>query len=473
MEAGSPLTIRFDSQDDFACTLSALLIWPLEMNASATSFLQEMQGRLLAQYRMEYMQSLPAARGSPPLRDSDVAPSLIEERLTFFSPNITEQIDANAYPEPSEVIDLKDDESGLNLTVAAGGEAAAYVCFVDPVANVKASLPVLPLSSATVSGLDSTGITAKLWVVRYKQKRLTMDGAVWANKPRLLVDYWAKGARPLEVNNITRCLWLEVTGPSTASSVPVVHTTQVELTFGQTDVVKIPLTVNELSAALPAVGPLWVGYMGMLPTYPSTDWPEVREKQLAELEPSLRMMQHLGFSAATGGAGGPNIANESLADLSFGVHEQVFGAAIPVNSYMGSAVVGLNVRDGRAAGYAAKVTATLTNISAHATAAGWPEFIQTCGDEPQGDAVDGSLAVGQGFAQARAALGGATNVGMTSVFTSVLNVTSDYTAKMLAKNSSIDLIVLNEHSAEAIKLLIANGHQWMLYNVRTRVYGMK
>ena len=30
--------------------------------------------------------------------------------------------------------------------------------------------------------------------------------------------------------------------------------------------------------------------MGMLPTYPGTDWP-VREKQLAELEPSSHMMR--------------------------------------------------------------------------------------------------------------------------------------------------------------------------------------
>jgi hypothetical protein len=132
---------------------------------------------------------------------------------------------------------------------------------------------------------------------------------------------------------------------------------------------------------------------------------------------------------------------------------------------MGSAVVGLNVRDGRSPGFAADVKAILTNVSAHANAAGWPDFIQTCGDEPQGDAVDGSLAVGQAFAEARAALA-STKVGRTSVFTSVLNVTSDYTAKLLAKNSSIDYIVINEHSAEAIKLLIANGHQWMLYNVR-------
>jgi hypothetical protein len=85
--------------------------------------------------------------------------------------------------------------------------------------------------------------------------------------------------------------------------VPAVHSAEVELVFDETDTVKIPLTVKELAAALPTVGPLWIGYMGMLPTYPGTDWPEVREKQLAELEPSLRTMQRLGFSAATGGAG--------------------------------------------------------------------------------------------------------------------------------------------------------------------------
>jgi hypothetical protein len=264
VEEDSPLTIRFDSEDEFACTLSALLIWPLEMNASATLFLDELQSRLLAQYEMDYMQSLPSPRGSPVPRAPSGVTSL-EERLAFFSPNITEEIDANSNPEPSEVIELKHG-GGLKLTVAASGEAAAYVCFVDPDANVKSSAPVPPLSRATVSGLDSTGLTGKLWVVRYKQKRMTMDGAVWANKPRLLVDYWEEGERqrpPLEVNNVTRCLWLEVAGPSTPTSVPAIHSAEVELVFGQTETVKIPLTVKELTAALPTVGPMWVGYMGM------------------------------------------------------------------------------------------------------------------------------------------------------------------------------------------------------------------
>lgn len=41
-------------------------------------------------------------------------------------------------------------------------------------------------------------------------------------------------------------------------------------------------------------------------------------------------------------------------------------------------------------------------------------------------------------------------------------------ACMLQKNSSVDPIVLNEHSADAIMLLRANGHEWMLYNGGSR-----
>ena len=45
VETGSPLKIRFDTADAFACTLSSMLIWPLEMNASATAFIQELENR--------------------------------------------------------------------------------------------------------------------------------------------------------------------------------------------------------------------------------------------------------------------------------------------------------------------------------------------------------------------------------------------------------------------------------------------
>lgn len=181
-------------------------------------------------------------------------------------------------------------------------------------------------------------------------------------------------------------------------------------------------------------------------------------------------MHRIGFSAATGGAGGPNVANESLADESFTLHKQIFGSDIPVNSYMGSAVVGLNVRDGRAAGYGAQVKASLTNISQHAVATDWPEYVQTCGDEPQGDAVDASLAVGKAFADAQISLSaaGQAKIGRTSVFTSVLNLTTDSTARLLAKNSSIGLIAINEHTAAAVHALRANGHEWMLYNGGSR-----
>ena len=84
VESGTPLSIRFDTADAFACTLSSLLIWPLEMNASATAFVKELRDRVQGQYEMEYMQSLPAARGVPPARTRRATAPL--ERLLFFQP---------------------------------------------------------------------------------------------------------------------------------------------------------------------------------------------------------------------------------------------------------------------------------------------------------------------------------------------------------------------------------------------------
>ena len=117
-----------------------------------------------------------------------------------------------------------------------------------------------------------------------------------------------------------------------------------------------------------------------------------------------------------------------------------------MNSYMGSAVVGLNVRDGRSAGFATEVKTILTNVSAHATRAGWPSSFRPVGMSRR--ATQLMVRWRSDRRLQRHALS-STKVGRTSVFTSVLNVTSDYTARLLGKNSSIDYIIINEHSAEA------------------------
>ena len=425
-----PLSIRFSSQNFYGCTLSALLIWPMVQNATATKFLSELETRLRQQYDRNYMQVMPSARGVMPPRSSSTAP--LKSRLAFFSPPITDTIEANGNPRAEESV------AELNVTVAANGEAALMVCFVDQALDSA----VVPISLTSVSLENLGSLTSTVQVVRYKQKRLTADGTVWANKPRLLIKQ--KFALPLPVTNITRCLWIEVHGQSKTAAKLKVHTSTIVLNFAAAGSVTLPLTVMELPATLPSAAPLWIGYLGMLPLYPDAEWPEVQWKRLAELQPSLQLMSDIGFSAGTGGAQGPSTANETLVDTSFASYKQVFGEGIPVNSYLGSAILGLNVRDGRAAGYASDVKQTLINISAHAKSDSWPEFYQTCGDEPQGDSVAASLAVGAAFAAARKSLPDDAVVGKTSVFTSVLNLTTDLTANLLAKNSSIDLIIIKE-----------------------------
>lgn len=87
---------------------------------------------------------------------------------------------------------------------------------------------------------------------------------VWANKPRLLIDQWINGPSPLPLDsNVTRCLWVEITGPAAIAPKPKVHLAAVQLSFGGTTQISINLKVTELAVSLPSASPLWVGYMGM------------------------------------------------------------------------------------------------------------------------------------------------------------------------------------------------------------------
>ena len=452
----SSLSIGFNCSGTFACTVSSLLIWPMAMNATATKFVAELQDRQKAQYDRSYYQLMPPQRGVAPPRSTNPSPS---ERLAFFSPAIDELVEANGNPLASEVLGAN---RTMNVTLAAGGIAPVYLCFVER----GLGLPPLQLHSVAVTGTGRS--VASVSVVRFKQRRITADGAVWSNQPRLLVPASPSGL-PVPVSpNVTRCLWIELQGAASPVAVSINYSGKVLLSFGSSGTVELPLEVSELAAMLPSASPLWIGYLGALPLYPSTVWPAVRDKQLSEMDPSMARMAAFGFTATTGGAGGPDPSNESLADLSFAAIARHMPAGSPVNSYLGSAIVGINVRAPDGPGYPAEVAKTLDAVAAHATRAGWPPFIQTVGDEPQGPAVDDTLAVAAAFAAAAERLPKPALVGRTSVFTSVTNTSSDYTARLLAQNSTVELVVLNDHSADAVAMLRANGHSWMLYNGGSR-----
>ena len=470
-----PLSIRFNCSGTFACTLSSLLIWPMEFNATATRFLAELYARQKLQYDRNYRQLLPPPRGQPATFGPSTATQLTTGTrdttpvyLTLFSPDTSTLVQANAQPFPWEVVGGDAGETFmLNTTVAAQETASLYLCMV-PSSSGPAPPPSLQLTEVSVTGTGHA--TAAVSIVRFKQQRITADGSVWANQPRLLIP--SQDALPMGIaQNITRCLWVEVTGASELhESAPVNYTGTIVLSFGENGVVTLPLLVQELSVVLPTASPLWVGYMGALPLYPGAMWPDVRAKQLREMSAALAAMAGHGFTAATGGAGGPDPSNETLADISFAAIKQNMPHS-PINSYLGSAIVGIDVRQPSGPTYTADVAKVITAVSRHAEVAEWPVFYQTVGDEPQGSAVDDSLAVSAAFKAARARLPGQPDqaiVGRTSVFTSVLNTSTDYTARLLLPNSSIELIAINEHSAEAISMLQAGGHTWMLYNGGSR-----
>lgn len=247
--AGERLSIRFSSQDFYGCTLSALLMWPMAYNATANLFLRELEDRLRQQYDRNYVQVMPSARGVMPPRSSSTD---LKSRLVFFSPLITDTIEANGMPRAEESV------VNLNVTVAAKGEAALMVCFVDRASDSTA----VPINLTSVSLGRVGALTSTVQVVRYKQMRLTADGAVWANKPRLLIKQ--KYALPLPVTNVTRCLWIEVHGAQVPASKLKVHSSTIVLSFASAGSVSLPLTITELPTTLPSAVPLWIGYLGTL-----------------------------------------------------------------------------------------------------------------------------------------------------------------------------------------------------------------
>ena len=470
--SSSQLQIGFNCSGMFACTMSSLLIWPMAMNATATRFLSELHARQKLQYDRDYKQLMPPPRGTAPgaaakpppsSRPAASGASAAADRLIFFSPDINEPIAANANPlGPSELVGPN---RPINMTLlGAGMIAPAYICFVDTASAADDS--AMQLTAVSGSGIGRSAFSAS--VIRYKQRRLTPDGGIWSNQPRLLLP--TATALPLSISsNHTRCLWIELRSAATALEKATNYSGVISLTFGVHGSVALGISVVELPAVLPPATPLWIGYMGALPLYPEAVWPEVRLKQLNEMAPVLKLMQNYGFTAATGGAGGPNPENETLADFGFQTIARYFPDS-PINSYMGSDIVGLNVRQPVPTGtasYPAEVVAALKSIASHARTAQWRPFFQTVGDEPQGQAVDDSIAVAAAFAAAGPQLPRPAWVS-TSIFTSATNTTSDYTARILAKNCSVSLIALNEHSASAVAMLQANGHQWMLYNGGSR-----
>ena len=442
------LSLRFASGGNpLAVTLSALVIYPDAKAEQGARFLDELWAKLKADYNREYRQMIPASPREPAPPGNALA-----GKLSIFTRSPTADITAQDWPARDELT------SKLAVHLAAG-----------QVAPVTVGLRAGEALKLTGAALALPGFRVEAFSVRSKVSRVTPDGAIYANIPRVLDPLAPAPGAPLTLAaGKSKRLWFDI--EAEAATKPGAYGGILTLTFEGGQRVGLPVEAELYPWSLPKAD-IPIGYLGSAPHYPQTSYPEVGVKQRQEFVEGLDLLAHYGFTAVTGGLGGPKLHGFEATNprLDFRTADETMAALAgrfsgPVLSYDGLAVEGMSlykpeVPDG--AGklpYGFVVREVLARIAAHGGARGWPELVYTIGDEPDEEALAGTLAV------AKAIRGSGTGA-KSAIFTSIDGSAS---AAKRALAGKVDLILLNGHSADAIRAIVAAGSGCSLYNHRSR-----
>lgn len=432
------LTLDFEGST-YACALSALVIAPADdPNLDFEGFLAGLDDRMRQHFADEYTGI------TSPAFAPDPAPAALE--VAWVAPGRFLRADE---PVPAEGRD-----AGVTLSALRGAVATQSVALRRDAADT------LVTATLTLPGL---GVTLRR--VRHLLDRVTADGAVYQVAPRLLDPL----SLPLDLPaGVTRQLVFEVDAPVELPVDRVEGTLTLGLASGAEITRAVTVEVSAQRAVALSEAGLQVGYLGLAPTYPQAVYPEVAEKQRAEVAPALDLLRRAGMSAVTGGLGGPALtgfdaAGEAQLDLSTAapvldaVAARAADFAGPVSTYGGGALGGVPLY---AAGdalfgrpFAEGLRAFLAAWEAARAARGWPDLRVTVGDEPAGDAIASGVALAQAVR--------ATGTGVeTDVFTS-FTALDDPRAAFIG---NVDLMLLTHHSAEGIAALQAADQGWGLYN---------
>ena len=435
------LNLRFNAHDDpYALALSALVIHPAADAAQGTAFIAELWQRLHRHYTAHHRELPPPAPASAPPANA------LDGRLWLFKRGATLDVQATDWPDASELTDH------LTLALAADETAPLTLSL-----RARVALDVVDIA------LDLPGFDIDAASVRYKLRRVSQDGSVYANVPRVLDPLAVSTHSPLRLTpETTRRLWFDLRAkPGLAAGV---HQGMLRLRFADGSRHALPVSVTLQPWALPDAD-IPIGYLGTAPGYPGTTFPEVTAKREREFVAALPLLRRHGMTAVSGGLGGPNLLDYSgkrprldlsATDKSLAALRQHFAG--PIDTYLGLELEGISTREvddrflGIGKNHAAVIKDVVAALRRHGERQGWPELIHVVGDEPDDAAVEQSLAVARAFRQAGA---------KTSIYTSLDSPRRDPRGALAGR---VDHIHLNHHSGDAIRHIVASGSRCGLYN---------
>jgi hypothetical protein len=458
--------------EDFACSVSAVVIFPVENQVQGDRFLEYVQERRRFYYDNDFKRVLPAPRGAP------IEPTLEDHTRGFelFERDYMDDVSYADTPLPGEPVKVL--------------RGAAFAGELEPV--TLAIAPLRDLGIVTVSASDLTGAEGvipaaaiDLGFVSYRLSRVTPEGSVYTILPRLIMP----GGAVAMPAGITRRFWLTLRVPSQTRRGVYRGLVTVRTQKGGSAHVPVEFRVRAgtLDPADLPVGPF--GHAIGIPWY--QDDPDAARYNLKMVEQSLRRLRDYGFTMCTGMPSiafhgfdrGEPVLDFTIADQQMKLVKDLGFQA--VSSY-GAGVSGLNAyfQDPgamSAAGfkdYSAFVRALYVVIREHGEKNGWIPVYYNLADEPSGDDV--LRAAENAEAYRRAYPEGPPFFTGASSFTGSRSSDPHF---RLAR--ALHVVSWNEHDAAGVRLLQNAGSDWAFYNggnrwtfgaymyKATKEYGMK
>jgi hypothetical protein len=453
------LRIGFQGEN-WACSLSALVVYPKTRAAEGQKFLQFVQDRRRFYFDNYFKRILAKPSGEP------LAPTDADRKRGFvtFTRDCMKNVSYADTPHAGEA--------------AAPLQAAAFAGEYEPV--TLALVPLQDLGAVTVTAGDLKGkggaaIPASaidVGYVSYRVTRVTMEGSVYTIGPRLIMP----------TNTVvcpqgqTRRFWLTVRVPADAK--PGTYEGEVTVAPAKGQTAKLPLAVHVRNGTLDGAdvpaGP-W-GYSISVPWY--GDDPAARAYAESMSRKSLERMRAYGFTTCSGF---PDIAYKGFKDgqpvIDFTRADEQMKLAkemgfLAVNTY-GGGVRGFDAyyEDAnalKASGqpdYPSFLRAVYGAIQKHADEQGWLPVYYNLGDEPLGEALtratENAKAYRKAFPKGPPFFTGASSYAG--------NDPND-PHFLLAK--ALHVPAWGYHSEESVQLLHDAGSDWAFYNGGNRwTYG--
>jgi len=276
------LQIGFEGAN-WAFCLSALIVYPRSKAREGERFVEWVAKRRRSQFANNFKQVLPQPTGLKPPASG----------FRLFARHFMDPPGAKDAPRDGEAIDAK---RGLGVTVAPG-ESSQIVFSLQPSREKLGEIDLDVSPPANAAGATLAAAALRPGWLDYRITRVTMDGSVYAVRPR----YWHPTPAPA-APGVTRTFWLRVKVPPRTPPGRFAGRLTVRPRRGEPRT--LPLTVTVLPFALDEIDDLAVGPWGCNIRLPWLgDDPATQAWNRRMFERSLRALRDAGCTSFSGRPG--------------------------------------------------------------------------------------------------------------------------------------------------------------------------